>query len=550
MRRSSIKIMAQLIGLVKPLIHIMIAAVLLGVAGFICAIGVTVLPAFAIADVLGYEYIEWKIAIVLIIVAAVLRGLLHYGEQACNHYIAFKLLALIRHKVFTALRKLAPAKMEGKKKGELIAVLTSDIELLEVFYAHTISPIAIALLTSAIMLAVLSTFGMVPVVVAAMGYICVGVIIPLVVGKKGAWTGMSYRNDFAELNSVVFDNLRGIDEILQYDYGKESYDRIKEDEVKLNGSSKKLKLLEGRQKAITGFAIMLFTFIMLLTCFALYKNGIMGIDETLISTVIMTASFGPVTALSNLSNNLTQTLAAGERVLSVLEEEPQVYDVTDKEIAEFGEVTVDNLSFGYDEEKILQDINFSFEKGKITGILGKSGCGKSTLLKLLMRFWEAESGSITIKERNLNDINTNHLRDMQSYVTQETWIFNDTIKENIAVAKPKASLEEIKKAAEKAGLGGFIANLPKGYDTVTGELGEGLSGGERQRIGIARAFLHNSPMMLLDEPTSNLDALHESYIMDSLASAAEEKTVILVSHRESTMGIADKVFEMKRERSS
>lgn len=550
MRRSSIKIMAQLIGLVKPLIHVMVAAVLLGVAGFICAIGVTVLPAFAVADVLGYGYIGLKTAVVLIIAAAVLRGILHYGEQACNHYIAFKLLALIRHKVFTALRRLAPAKMEGKKKGELIAVLTSDIELLEVFYAHTISPIAIAILTCGIMLAVLSTFGVVPVIVAALGYISVGTIIPLMVGKKGGNTGMSYRNDFAELNSVVFDNLRGIDEILQYDCGKERYDRIKTGEAKLNSSSKKLKLLEGGQKAVTGFVIMLFTFVMLLACFAMYQKGVMGIDEVLISTVIMTASFGPVTALSNLSNNLTQTLAAGERVLSVLEEEPQVYDVTNKENAEFGSISVNDLSFAYDKEEILRDISLSIEKGKITGILGKSGCGKSTLLKLLMRFWEADSGSINIKDRNINDINTDQLRDMQAYVTQETWISNDTIRENIAVAKPDASLEEIKKAAEKAGLGEFIESLPKGYDTVTGELGEGLSGGERQRIGIARAFLHDSPMMLLDEPTSNLDALHESYIMDSLASAAEEKTVVLVSHRESTMGIADKIFEMRGERSS
>lgn len=550
MRRKGIKIMGNLIGLVKPLLHVMVAAVLLGVVGFLCAMAVTVGTGYAIAELLGYSTVGLKSIVVIIAVSAVLRGILHYGEQACNHYIAFKLLALIRTKVFNALRRLAPAKMESKKKGELIAVLTSDIELLEVFYAHTISPIAIAILTSVIVLCIIGSFNLWLMTVALLGYVTVGGIIPIVMGKKGSMWGMKYRNDFAELNSIIYDSLRGVDEIIQYGYGEKRYKLVEESEDKLNWEAEKLRRLEGIQKAITGGAILLFTLLMFVVSIWLNANGSVDFNGVLICTIIMTSSFGPLVALSNLSNNLSQTLASGERVLEILEEAPVVEDVIGKMPATNGDVKADNVTFSYEEEVILKDVDMEFKKGQITGILGKSGSGKSTLLKLIMRFWETDKGKISIDDRDVNDINTEDLRDMQSYVTQETWLFNDTIGNNIKIAKPDASLEEVKKAAKKANIADFIENLPNGYDTNIGELGDSLSGGEKQRIGVARAFLHDSNMIILDEPTSNLDSLNESYLLNSLENSSKDKTVILVSHRASTMGIANKVYKIDHGRKS
>lgn len=550
MRRKGIKIMGNLIGLVKPLLHVMVAAVLLGVVGFLCAMAVTVGTGYAIAELLGYSTVGLKSIVVIIAVSAVLRGILHYGEQACNHYIAFKLLALIRTKVFNALRRLAPAKMESKKKGELIAVLTSDIELLEVFYAHTISPIAIAILTSVIVLCIIGSFNLWLMVVALLGYVTVGGIIPVVMGKKGSVWGMKYRNDFAELNSIIYDSLRGVDEIIQYGYGEKRYKLVEESEDKLNLEAEKLRRLEGIQKGITGGAILLFTLLMLVVSIWLNANGSIDFNGVLICTIIMTSSFGPLVALSNLSNNLSQTLASGERVLEILEEAPVIEDITGKMPATNGDVKADNVTFSYEEELILKDVDMEFKKGQITGILGKSGSGKSTLLKLIMRFWETDKGQISIDDRDVNDINTDDLRDMQSYVTQETWLFNDTIGNNIKIAKPYASLEEVKKAAKKANIADFIENLPNGYDTNIGELGDSLSGGEKQRIGVARAFLHDSNMIILDEPTSNLDSLNESYLLNSLENSSKDKTVILVSHRASTMGIANKVYKIDHGRKS
>lgn len=550
MRRKGIFIMMNLIGLIKPLMFYMILAIVLGVLGFLTAIGVTVIGGYGLVSALGYVDISAKTVFIAIILCAVLRGVLHYGEQACNHYIAFKLLALIRRKVFDALRRLTPAKLEGKRKGDLISIITTDIELLEVFYAHTISPIAIAILTSIVILVVLAQYHIVFSLVALVGYLFVGLILPLILGERGSKAGMKYREDFASLNSTVFDSLRGIDELLQYGHGKEYYKNIEVSQEELNKSAKKLRSVEGIQRGITVSAILVFTMIMLLTAIALYDKYEVNFDGVLMGMLIMLSSFGPVVALSNLSNNLSQTLASGERVLRILEEEPVVNEVVGNDSTEFGNIKVKDLSFAYDRTNILKDMNLDIEKGSVVGILGKSGSGKSTLLKLLMRFWQVEKGEITISEKSIDAINTDELRDMQGYVTQETWLFNDTIRNNIAISKLDATDEEIVEASKKAGINNFIMSLPKGYDTSVGELGDSLSGGERQRIGLARAFLHDAPMMLLDEPTSNLDSLHESYILDSLSKSRGEKTVVLVSHRESTMALAKKVYKVENGRMS
>ncbi len=551
-RRSAISIMGSLIGLVKPLLHIMLAAIILGTAGYLCAIFLTILAGQVIVHgVIAGGAGSIKTIITVMIIIAVLRGILHYAEQYCNHFIAFKLLAIIRHKVFAALRKLCPAKLEGRDKGNLISIITTDIELLEVFYAHTISPIAIATLTSVIMVFFIGRYHWMAGFLALAAYLIVGVVIPMWNGKRGSQMGMEFRTNFGELNSFVLDSLRGLDETIQYGQGEKRKEQMSERSGCLAGMQEKLSRMEGSQRSFTNLMILLASFGMLGLTVWLYGKGEIGFEGILTCTIAMMGSFGPVVALSSLSNNLNQTLASGERVLSLLEEMPMVEEIPESRsgVSEnkngFSGAEAQNVTFAYENETILDDYSLKLEPGKITGIHGASGSGKSTLLKLLMRFWDVNQGKVSVDSVDVRKIPTKNLRDMESYVTQETHLFHDSIANNIAVGRPGASREEIIEAAKKASIHDFIMKLPKGYDTEVGELGDTLSGGEKQRIGIARAFLHDSPLILMDEPTSNLDSLNEGIILKSLREASEKKTVVLVSHRKSTMNIVDTVFEMK-----
>lgn len=550
-RRSAVQVMGKLIGLVKPLIHIMLAAIILGTVGYLCAIFLTIFAGKAVVTAMQGHSVKRIMTIMVVI--AVSRGILHYVEQYCNHFIAFKLLAIIRHKVFAALRRLCPAKLEGRDKGNLISIITTDIELLEVFYAHTISPIAIAILTSLIMVVFIGRYHMYAGILACAAYIVVGLIIPLCNGRRGGDDGMSFRSGFGELNSHVLDSLHGLDETIQYVYGDVRKRQMTDKAGKLAGIQRRLNGAEGTQRAVTNMVILIASFCMLALTLGLYQREMLDIEGVIVCTVAMMGSFGPVVALASLSNNLNQTLASGERVLSLLEEEPVVEEIPD---AEGKTVAADSsntaysaearhVTFSYDgQQNILDDYSAEFAPGKITGIHGPSGCGKSTLLKLLMRFWRTDKGDVMVAGRNVDEIPTTALRDMESYVTQETHLFHDSIAANIAIGKPGASMDEIVEAAKKASIHEFITSLPQGYDTKVGELGDTLSGGEKQRIGIARAFLHDSPIILMDEPTSNLDSLNEGIILRSLSEEAEEKTVILVSHRASTMSVCDVVYDV------
>ena len=541
-RRSSIKIMGKMIGLVKPLAHIMTAAVLLGTLGYLCAIFLTITAGYGVLLAMKGQRVTKYL--IILVVLAVMRGILHYAEQYCNHFIAFKLLAIIRHQVFAVLRKLCPAKLDGREKGNLISIITTDIELLEVFYAHTISPIMIAILTSLIMVVFIGKFHVYAGIFAVCSYLLVGCVIPLWNGSKGGQKGMEFRSGFGKLNSFVLESLRGIDETIQYGQGKKRKAQISEKSIELGKMQKDLNRMEAMQRAVTDLVILCCSFGMFFLMYHLYQAGNVTFDAMLLATIAMMGSFGPVTALSSLSNNLNQTLASGERVLSLLEEEPMVEESEGEADISFEGASVEDVTFAYDEEVILKDCNINMKQGKVIGICGKSGCGKSTLLKLLMRFWDVNKGNIKISEENVKEIPTKTLRNTQSYVTQETELFHDSIANNIAIGKPGAAREEIIKAAQKASIHDMIMSLPNGYDTEVGELGDTLSGGEKQRIGIARAFLHDSPMLLLDEPTSNLDSLNEGIILKSLKEESQGRTVVLVSHRESTMGIADEVYHM------
>jgi ATP-binding cassette subfamily C protein len=503
-------------------------------------------------------------------VFALLRGILRYAEQGCNHFIAFKLLALIRDKVFLALRRLCPAKLEGKDKGDLISIITSDIELLEVFYAHTISPSVIALLFTIILCLFIGSFHWVLGVLALAAYAVVGVAIPLIISKISGDTGMKVRSGSGELSSFVLDSLRGLSETQQYGQGEKRLEEInkKTDELSLHEES--LKRISGRNMAVTNTAILVLDLCMLFVCANLYQRELVDFSGVLIPTIALMSSFGPVVALANLGSTLQNTFAAGNRVLDILDEAPVVEAITGKEKLVFSGASAEHVTFSYGDAEphaqggcfakpqseagkdipILSDLSMEILPHKVTGIVGQSGSGKSTLLKLLMRFWKVQEGNVSISGTSVEQINTENLRDMESFVTQETHLFHDSIRNNLKIAKLDATDEELIAACKKASVHTFIMSLPNGYDTQVGELGDTLSGGERQRLGLARAFLHDAPFLLLDEPTSNLDSLNEAVILKSLKEEQNGKTIVLVSHRQSTMCIADTVYSVEHGRVS
>lgn len=550
-KRSNLEIMAKLIGMVRPLLGYMLLAITLGLIGHLLASFITIFAGYAALKVWGFPIAHsFAFFFVCMVVFAIARGFARYMEQSCNHYIAFKLLALIRAKAFAALRRLCPAKLEGRDKGDLISVITSDIELLEVFYAHTISPIAIATIYSVILSLFIGHihWGLGLLVLAA--YVTVGVIVPVIASKTSGNLGLEFRNQSGSLSAFVLDSLRGLPETMQYGNGKKRMQQMNERTDRMNDCQEKMKRVTGLNMAVTNTAILVFDFLMLLSASYLYKEGIIAFDGIVIATLALMSSFGPVVALANLGTTLQNTFASGNRVLDILEEEPQVAEITGADQTTYGQVTIEDVTFAYEKETILDGVSLDVPKQGILGIVGKSGSGKSTLLKLLMRFWDVDSGKLAIADREIGKINTEDLRRMQGYMIQETHLFCDSIAENIRIAKLDATREEIEEACKKASIHDFILSLPQGYDTPVGELGDTLSGGERQRIGLARAFLHDAPMMLLDEPTSNLDSLNESVILRSLREERGDKLILLVSHRDSTMRIADQVYQMKEGRVS
>ena len=546
MKRSGLNVMARLIGLVKPMLGFMLLAIAMGLLGNLCATFITVFGGYAILYVLHPEWsmsLGWVFAAVLLF--ALVRGFLRYAEQSCNHFIAFKLLALIRDKVFGALRHLCPAKLEGKDKGDLISVITSDIELLEVFYAHTISPICIAFLFCLIMVLFIGRIHTALGVLALSAYAVVGIVIPLVTSKRSGDDGIQFRSSAGKLSAFVLDSLRGLPETVQYGQGRKRLAEMDAQTDALSQTEAHMKRTAGKNTAAVNTTILLFDLAMLFL-----SAHLVGFEGCLIATLAMMSSFGPVVSLAALGATLQNTFAAGNRVLDILDESPVAPDVTGKTNVEFQGAAAENVSFSYGGEQILEKLNLSIPEGKVIGITGRSGSGKSTLLKLFMRFWPVTEGKVTISGKSVDEINTENLRDMESFVTQQTHLFHDSIRKNLCIAKLDATEEEIIAACKKASVHDFIMGLPKGYDTEVGELGDTLSGGERQRLGLARAFLHNAPFLLLDEPTSNLDSLNEAVILKALQTECQDKTVILVSHRKSTMGIADTVYSVERGRLS
>lgn len=552
MRKNGFVVMGHLLKLVTPLAHIMAFTITMGTLGFLAAIFIMVLGAMGLVNLLNFDtHLSFSGILTALIVLAVARGALRYLEQMSGHYIAFKLLALLRDKVFSSLRRLAFVKLQDKQAGQLVSLVTNDIELLEVFYAHTIAPIMIAFFTSAILLLVFGHLSGWFVVVALAAYLTVGVILPIITTKLAREDGRRYRELVGEMNDFFLDSVRGMKEIQLFGYAKQRLDEIQQRSQKIDTAFERIKDQEAKVRVYTEVAVSVFNILMLFTGLILFSLDKIDFSAFLIGVILLMSSYGPVIALSNLSSNLLQTLASGERVLSLLAEEPELKDVESAvDLKDVSRIDVENVSFAYGEEQILSDVSLSVKKGEILGIHGRSGSGKSTLLKLLMRFYDPKSGSIKINGESLPNINTCSLRNNMAYITQQTYIFNETIEENIRLARRDETLEEIMEAAKKASIHDFILSLPEGYQTKMTELGGNLSDGEKQRIGIARAFLHNAPIILLDEPTSNLDSLNEAMILKSLLNVKAEKLIILVSHRQSTMAICDQVIGIENGRMS
>jgi len=532
MRKNGFVVMWQLMKLVTPLAHIMSFTIIMGTLGFLSAIFIMVLGAMGLSELLNFHsHLNLSQILTALIVLAVARGILRYLEQMSGHYIAFKLLALLRDKVFSALRRLAFVKLQDKQSGQLLSLVTNDIELLEVFYAHTIAPIAIAFLTSGILLAVFAHISWWFVLVAFLAYVTVGIILPIVTTQMAREDGRKYRELVGEMNDFFLDSIRGMKEIQLFGNEEKRLQEIHQRSEKIDQAFLKIKQQEGNVRSFTEIAVSFFNIVILLVGLTLFAYDYIDFAGLLIGVILLMSSYGPVIALSNLSNNLLQTLASGERVLALLAEQPELKDVENGvNITDIQQINVENISFAYADEQILSDVNLQIKKGEILGIHGRSGSGKSTLLKLMMRFYDPQQGRICINDTDLKN--------------------NETVYENIVLANRKATKEQVIEAAKKASIHEFIMSLPEGYDTKITEMGNNLSDGEKQRIGIARAFLHNAPIILLDEPTSNLDSLNEAMILQSLLNVKAEKLIILVSHRASTMAICDRVIPIANGRMS
>ena len=545
MKKSKINVLLRLIVLVKPLMGYMLLAILLGTLGFLCAHFIPILGGYAILHGVGEGSISLKTIFILLPVLALCRAVFRLSEQRTNHYIAFTLLAIIRDRVFAALRKLCPAKLESRDRGDMIALITADVELLEVFYAHTISPIAIAFFTETIMVIFLGHYHWMYALLALAAYLTVGVLLPIYISNKSGTLGDELRGESAQLAAMMHENIRGIDETIQYSGGYDRLDLLNQKTDALTQRQDAYNRLSGNNMAIANSLILISDVLMLLLSVSLYRKGEVSFEGVVVPLIALMSSFGPVTALAALGSTLQTTIASGSRVLDIVDEKPEVEDITGKETTVFEGAALTQVSFAYKDEAVLKDLSASFGGNKIIGIVGKSGCGKSTMLKLLMRFWKVQKGEVSLSNKSVEEINTEDLRNMESYMTQDTQLFKDTIMNNVRIGKLSATDGEVIEACKKASLHDFIMSLPDGYQSQVGELGSTLSGGEKQRLSLARCFLHDADFILLDEPTSNLDALNEAVILKSLKEYAKEKTVLLVSHRTSTVRIADEVLQME-----
>ena len=549
--KSTGTVIRRLLMMISPVFPTMLFSMLMGIIGNVFSITVMVGSALLFAKLLGMDTgISVTALVAAILVAALLRGIMRYLEQYSGHDAAFRLLALIRDKAYEALRRLAPAKLSDKSAGDIISTVMGDVEYIEVFFAHTIAPVVIGIIVSLGVLIFIGSYWAGFALILLAFQLLVGLVIPLYASKAGREDGRNYRKESANMGTFLLDSLHGMKELLLMNLGEQRLEEMKHRGMKLNREHGKLKRHEGRVTAMADLCVMLAITVILVISAIRCISGMMEPAEVLIVTVAASSSFGPLIALSSLSNSLLQTFAAAERLFALMDEKPPVEEIildnTTPKVKE-GSVEYCNICFQYPkrEQVVVEKLDFKLDKGSLTALIGESGCGKSTLLHLLLRFWDVDSGSICVDENDIRKYELSKLRQGITLVSQQTWLFNESIEENIRLGKPEADTEEIITAAKRASIHEFIMSLPEGYGTRVGELGSRLSSGEQQRIGLARAFLRETPLVLLDEPTSSLDSLNEKAVLKTIRDEMKGKTVLLVSHRPSTIAVSDKVYRMR-----
>lgn len=564
---STFQVIKRLLGEAKPLAGLMVAASTAGTIGHLAA---TFLPMFGI--IAGFALAGnpvWGMsaagAITAMIVCAVLRGLTRYVEQYLNHNVAFHLLALFRSKAFAALRRLAPAKLAGKGKGDLIAMLTTDVELLEIFFAHTISPVAIAVTTTIVYAIVAATLSPWMALALIVSHLIIGIIVPRFFATGVRNLGPAIRGAAGELDNVMLDDMRGLDEIIRFGRGEDRAQAIEDRTRALWRNHAKLSRVNGRFAGVGGLLVALLTSAAAGIAINLAGVNLYDIPALVAAFVLLASSFGPTLALAALPANLTQTFASARRLFGLMDEAPAVVE-TGTANSDYEGMRLDRVTFAYpgeESEAILADFSLDVPQHGILGIQGPSGRGKSTMLKLLMRYWDPQRGQVTLSGTPLPQIDVHARRRIQAMMSQETHLFDGTIRENLFIALPESEIRNggaagvldarLREALAKASVLDLIDSLPDGLDTQVGELGDRLSEGERQRIGLARVFLRNADLVLFDEPTSRLDALNEAIILRSIhelskseqnADKGQDVAVVLVSHRESAMRVADAVLNL------
>ncbi|MBC1817931.1 ABC transporter ATP-binding protein [Listeria welshimeri] len=524
-----------LLKFVKPLRWKMILAILLGIISNLSVILISLVGVYGIIAVISNETLNPYKWLLVMVGCGVIRGLARYAEQYLNHDIAFRLLAIIRARIFATLRKLGPARLSGKKSGDLITAITTDVEALEVFFAHTISPVFIALGTTIVTVGFLGTYHIWLALILLLGQVFVGVILPMVSYKRNKKIGTAYQKELVSLNQMVMENIASLQDIFQFNLGKERLTKLTNQGEKLNQQYQK-RIHQGSDLQILSEWVLIGTATIILVLGSFWH---LSVETVFIGTVLSLSSFGSVLALNALGTALLTTFASGKRLYALTEEIPVVSFNGSLELTDFESAKMDKVRFSHEHKQpILNELSFTLSKGKWLGIGGESGSGKSTLVKLLMRYWDPD-GQVKLNERALPEMTEASLHRLEGVMEQTTFLFEDTISNNIRLGKKDASLEEVKEASRKAAIDKWIETLPEGYVTVIGGQSRDLSDGERQRIGLARLFLHDAPLLLLDEPTSNLDYINEQAILNTLRSEVQGKTVLVISHRATTLDLAE-----------
>ncbi len=561
--------MIKLLKMVKKTIPEMILSISFGVIGNIFAIAFMILGGLILCNLCKFIpqnsnsilISNTSLLIILIIICALFRGLLRFLEQYLGHNVAFKILSTIRDKVFKTLQKLAPAKLSNKDSGEIISTIMGDIELIEVFFAHTIAPVVIGFLISLLVLIYAGTIwlGFIPILLIFQSI--VGIIIPIWILKNKKTQGKIYRNECSKMETFLLDSTYGLKELIIFNQKEEILNKLGNHSNKLNDSFNKLEQNNGLISAISAATILTAISTITLLGSYLFNMQIIKNYELVIIVILTSSSFAPLLALSSLSNSLLQTFSSAKRIFDLIEEKPSIPNEQNeantpqskqslKKFNNNTDIILDNITFSYPNSttkyktNVIENLSYTFPNNSITHIKAKSGTGKSTIFKLLLRYYDTNKGAILYNNQNIKNFKTQDIRQNIALLTQTTFIFNDTILNNIKIGNPQASINQIIEAAKKASINDFIQTLPNKYNTILNNNGSNLSAGEKQRIGLARIFLKNAPIVLLDEPTSNLDSINESIIYQSIRKHLNSHTVIINSHKESISKLSSQTLAL------